>query len=603
MTSAGFAEREFKPSLAQQLEHWLKENPNGPFSAELLEKFARLKREQPRAFARCCRHYPALAAAVKLDVATVRSVLENASKEEVVEIFIDLVLAADLSAVEIDALRRLTAEKSGVKLRPLTSDLKQAQAEQAAQRAREARAKRRAARTDPRPMVREPADSDPWLPVISKINAVLSTSAAPEPPARDIEGYLTRARKMALPGLHLFSTANEPDDAAGSLPPPEQWLLQRMGEIEVAELIERHIDYVNAKDESVHLKTTFVKHYIRRDDDVLPLVVAIATLPIVLGDGTLLAPAGFDRKRGIIFKVPKELRNVLPRREGCDDEAVRDAMRFLCDDWLCDVAADYTGKCIQIAYALTLIERALLPERPTFSVTAGKSGGGKTTLFKMLIMAVTGQQAAAAAWSTDENERRKALLSYLLAGVPYILWDNIPRGTQISCPHIERSCTAAYYSDRLLGVTETVIAAASAIHSFTGNNTVPVGDLATRDLHTRLTVDRPDPENREFKHPDPIGWTKRNRAEILAALYTILLGNPMLKQPRDAPGRTRFKDWYRLVGSAVEHAARLAGHEVFSASFLSRTGRATRTAPRFSARSKSWIADGQPSARPATSPT
>jgi hypothetical protein len=136
MTS-GFAEQEFKLSLAQQLEHWLKESPNGPFSAELLEKFEQLKREQPRVFARCCRRYPALAAVVKLDVATVRSVLENASKEEVVEIFIDLVLAADLNAVEIDALRRLVAEKSGVGLRPLTSDLKQAQAEQAAQRARE----------------------------------------------------------------------------------------------------------------------------------------------------------------------------------------------------------------------------------------------------------------------------------------------------------------------------------------------------------------------------------------------------------------------------------------------------------------------------------
>jgi hypothetical protein len=411
-------------------------------------------------------------------------------------------------------------------------------------------------------MVREPADSDPWLPVIDKINEVLGGSTAPEPPTRDIDGYLTRARKTCLPGMHLFTSANEPDDAAGSLPPPEQWLLQRMGEIEVAELIERHIDYVNAKDESVHLRTAFVKHYVRRYDDVLPLVVAIATLPIVLGDGTLLAPAGFDRKRGIIFKVPKELRNVLPRREGCDDAAVREAMRFLCDDWLCDVAADYTGKCIHIAAALTMIERSLVPERPTFSVTAGKSGGGKTTLFKMLIMAVTGQQAAAAAWSSDENERRKALVSYLLAGVPYILWDNIPRGERLSCPHIERSCTTPYYTDRQLGVTEMVTVAAAAIHFFTGNNVVPVGDLAARDLHTRLAVDRPDPQNRDFRHPDPVGWTERNRAEILASLYTVLLGNPMLRQPSDAAGHTRFKVWYRLVGSALEHAARCASEKL-----------------------------------------
>ena len=212
-------------------------------------------------------------------------------------------------------------------------------------------------------------------------------------------------------------------------------------------------------------------------------------------------------------------------------------MRFLCDEWLCDVATDYAGKCTLIAAALTVIERSLLPDRPAFFVTAGRRGGGKTTTLTMLIMAVTGMWPAAAAWSTNEEERRKALLSYFLYGVPYILWDNIARGTQISCPHIEKSCTTAFYSDRKLGVSEMVATAASTIHFFTGNNIGPRGDLASRSLHIRLDVDRPDPENREFKHPDPIGWTEDKRAEILQALYTILLGNPMLKTARDAPQR------------------------------------------------------------------
>ena len=107
-----------------------------------------------------------------------------------------------------------------------------------------------------------------------------------------------------------------------------------------------------------------------------------------------------------------------------------------------------------------------------------------------------------------------------------------------------------------------VCTAASTIHLFTGNNIGPRGDLASRSLHIRLDVDRVDPENRPFKHPDPIGWTENHRAEILAALYTILLGNPQLKAARDAEGKTRFKMWWRLVGSAVEHAAKLAGQEL-----------------------------------------
>ena len=107
-----------------------------------------------------------------------------------------------------------------------------------------------------------------------------------------------------------------------------------------------------------------------------------------------------------------------------------------------------------------------------------------------------------------------------------------------------------------------VCTAASTIHFFTGNNIGAKGDLASRSLHIRLDVDRADPENRAFKHPDPIGWTENHRAEILAALYTILLGNPQLKAARDAEGKTRFKMWWRLVGSAVENAAKLAGQEL-----------------------------------------
>jgi len=351
-----------------------------------------------------------------------------------------------------------------------------------------------------------------------------------------------------------------------SLPPPEQWVLCKMNEMEVAEMIEKYIGFYKEDENGVRrlvqLPTKFVRHFMKRDDGALPTVVAIATAPIVLADGVLLAPEGLDRLRGIQFIIQKELRAIIPQRKDCTPERVQAAMKFLCDEWLCDVATDYSGKCTIISAALTLIERSLFDQRPAFFVTAGRRGNGKTTTLIMLILAVTGLLPAAAAWSSNEEERRKALMSYFLYGVAYILWDNIPRGTQISCPHIERSCTAAYYADRKLGVSELVAIAASVIHFFTGNNVGVKGDLASRSLHIRLDVDRVDPENRAFKHPDPIGWTESHRAEILAALYTILLGNPTLKAPRDAPMKTRFKMWWRLVGSAVEHAAGLGGQEL-----------------------------------------
>ena len=347
------------------------------------------------------------------------------------------------------------------------------------------------------------------------------------------------------------------------LPAPKQWVMTKLNEMEVAELIEQHIDYVDDEGRSVHLPMPFVRHYMKRTDGVLPTVVAVATQPIILADGVVLAQEdGLDRKRGIAFRIQKEVMACLPTREECTDAAVAAALRFLTDNWLIDVQTDFAGKCTIVAAALTIIERSLLDQRPVFFVTAGRRGGGKTTTLTMLIMAVTGIWPAAAAWSGSVEERRKALLSYFMDGLSYILWDNIPRGSQISCPHIERSCTSAYYADRKLGVSEAIRTAAATIHLFTGNNIAPRGDLASRSLHIRLEVDRPDPENRTFKHNDPIGWTEGHRAEILRALYTILLGNPQLGAPRESEGKTRFKMWWRIVGSAIEHAARVSGEEV-----------------------------------------
>jgi hypothetical protein len=352
------------------------------------------------------------------------------------------------------------------------------------------------------------------------------------------------------------------------LPAPEQLLIVPLNEMELAELIEKHIEYVDDAGRPVHLHSSFVKHYLKRDDRALPIVTSIAQLPIVLYDGTILTGRGLNRRYGIVFRVPAELEALLPAREACADAAVAKAMRFLTDEWLCDVATDYQGKCIVIACALTILQRALLPQRPAFFITAGQRGGGKTTTIHMISMAALGLPAAAAAWSPSEEERRKALFAYLGSGLPLLVWDNLPRGTVVSCPSIEKALTTEHYSDRVLGETEIKTVPAYTVQVFTGNNVGPRGDLASRSLIARLAVDRPDPENREFKCPDPLAWTDAHRGRILQALYTILLGNPRRGEMKSGltPPPTRFKEWWDMVGSAVEHAAeqhaRLSENEI-----------------------------------------
>ena len=345
------------------------------------------------------------------------------------------------------------------------------------------------------------------------------------------------------------------------MPPPKHPLVTRLDEPQAAELIERHIEHVDETGRPVHLPRPFVIHYLQRGDGVLPRVAAVATLPTVTTAGAVLSGHGLHRETGIVFRISDALLKALPRREDCTSVNVADAMHFLTHEWLCDVSTDYAGKCVAIASALTIIERLVLPERPAFFVTAGQRGGGKTTLVHMISTAVLGRAAAAAPWSPIPEERRKALLAYLSAGVPLIAWDNIPRGGTISCPFVEMASTSATYEDRVLGETERREVPATAVHFFTGNNVVATGDMASRSLTVRLEVDRPDPENRQFIHADPIGWTQANRARILSALYALLLGNPRLGTKIGPDTPTRFKTWWHLIGSAVEHASQVAGIE------------------------------------------
>jgi hypothetical protein len=502
---------------------------------------------------------------LKFDYRAAHVAMEKAATNEAADIFVSYALAGDLDESEIEALRNLAQTRSGVSKRALDRTLKVARRKTASRRLEEEHDRRLAERQDTRPQIPAPSLNAEWLPTMGVLNAVLGCSAAIEPPMRDFEGYVPEIRSRGVSGLHALTSlgSNQEDTDETRLPPPEQLLLSRLGEPELGELIERHIEFVDEKDRPVHLLSPFVKHYLKRSDEALPLVTGLSTMPIVLPNGLILTGPGLMRRYNTVFRVPAELCDLLPKQEDCSAPAVSRAMRFLTHNWLCDVATTYEGRCIIVACALTIIERSLLPMRPAFLVRAGKRGGGKTTTLNMISTAVLGHTAAAAAWSPNEEERRKALFAYFLEGVPFLVWDNIARGTTVSCPSIEKSLTAEFYSDRVLGVSEPKFVPITTVQAFTGNNIAPRGDMSSRALQVIIGVNRPDPENRQFKHPDPIGWTKAHRGQILSALYTILAGNPRRRRGHQSGMLdTRFKEWMDLIGSAVEHAAEITASEI-----------------------------------------
>lgn len=494
---------------------------------------------------------------LKHDAADVERALEGFAEVNVAAGFVRLLVQSDMPTHDEERLRKIAAKRGKVGLRVLEQDLKQARKAQEAHEKAEQHQRMEAERSDPRPRLPCPDADAPWLEQMQVLNDVLGTSTAAEPPMRDSDGYVVTVRLRRPSTMHALTAlgANAQAPKGDLLPAPEQPLLTRSDDVALSEQIEEHIDYVDPIGESVHLPSAFVRHFLVRHDNALPVVSAVTVLPMVLADGTRLSGRGLNRDHGIVFRVAAEIESLIPSPDECSASAVARAYQFLVDDWLRDVACDAAGKAVLVAAALSLLERLLLPERPAFFISAGQRGGGKTTAVSMLALGVLGIRPAAAAWSSSEEERRKALLAYLGEGIPLICWDNIPRGAAISCQSIERALTAETYTDRVLGLSESRTVPATAIQFFTGNNITPRADMASRSLCARLSVDRPDSENRVFHHPDPFRWTEENRARILAALYTILLGNPRLRAENAPAPETRFKAWWHLVGSAVEHAA------------------------------------------------
>ena len=399
------------------------------------------------------------------------------------------------------------------------------------------------------------------LPTTKFLDELLASDQREEPPMRNASGNFVEVQVREPWALHLLTAdgANAAEDAETMKAPAEPRLVQ-LTPTNVEMLVERYVGFVVEKKNTSYfgaLPGPFVTALMQFSPSGIPVVRAINTAPLVTTSGQVIDGVGLDRETGLVHRIDPLLRACVPQNPPTEQD-VRAAVTYLFDEWLVDVASDEVGKAIAIMLAMTLIERALLPERPAFFVTAGQRGGGKTTLVNMITLAALGRQAAAAGWSDSSEERKKALFSYLRQGVACLAWDNISRGSAISCPHIEAALTASETSDRVLGASQVETVPSTTVQIFTGNSITPRGDMASRSLMLALNVNRPDPENRSFVHADPLAWTQSNRAKIVRALYTLLIAGAQ-NRSKQQEAKTRFKTWWNLVGWPMEYAAAMIG--------------------------------------------
>jgi hypothetical protein len=492
------------------------------------------------------------------DARSAKAIILQAPANGVVDYAMAILRVTDLEEDELADFVATVAKVANVGIRAVMSRINKERKERETAR----RKATMASNADGRIVRPRPEPDGELLPTVRFLDEILASDQREEPPMRDASGNLVEVRVREPWALHLLTadgTNAAAEDGETMKAPPEPALVQ-LTPTAIELLVENFVRWSVQKKNTCYfgaLPRPFIDGLREYSPSSIPVVRAINTAPLVTMSGHIIYGVGLDRNTGLVHRIDPLLHACLPTDPPSEQE-VRDALSFLLDEWLVDAALDPAGKCIAIMLALTLIERALLAERPAFFVTAPQRGGGKTTLVHMITLAVLGRRAAAAGWSKNPEERKKALFSYFRQGVAALVWDNIPRGSAISCPHIEAALTASEISDRVLGVSRVEVVPSITPQVFTGNSILPCGDMTSRSLIAALNVNRPDPENRDFAHPDPLAWTQTNRPKILRALYTILIAGA-LNRPHHQMAKTRFKSWWSLVGWPVEYAASLVG--------------------------------------------
>lgn len=277
-------------------------------------------------------------------------------------------------------------------------------------------------------------------------------------------------------------------------------------------------------------------------------LVGIATAPMLLPDGSVLATPGYHEPTGILLRLSARHPPIPDRPTGVQVRAARDL--------LFDVLADFPfleqrDRAAAIAAMFALAARAAIDGPvPLTLVRATVRASGKGLLVDAITVAMTGQRVRLVGFRTDDAEMDKLLLSLAREGVPTFSFDNV--GRPFGGDSIDRALTSTVYTGRVLGLSESAAPPWRAVTFATGNGMSCVADTARRVIPCDLDPRREDPESRgDFRHPHLLEYVKAHWPELNAAALTILRAFHNAGRPRHRGAVLgSFEGWDALARAA-----------------------------------------------------
>ena len=385
--------------------------------------------------------------------------------------------------------------------------------------------------------------------------------------------------------LSALQRAAEPEpDARVQTPKGTLQIVEATGAAVLARL-DRHVrwmkkprkDVPRLSDPSLQHAKEIAERY--RADTVEPdrprfrSLSGVVDTPTLRRDGTLIVAPGYDPASALYCDFEEnDWQSLIPTKP--DREDARAAAALLYDMVKESMFRGDIDRAVWLAFVLTIIGRQYVGGNvPLFGFSANASGSGKGTLVDCATIIATNRGAtkwapvSASRQQDAESEERKRLMAVAISGTRVLCIDNVPAGAPIGTPAMDGCITSGdnsrlgYVQDRVLGETGlTGEVPWTCVLAATGNNLTVRGDMARRMVLCRLETTHPDPEQIKYEHhPDPQGYAREQRTELLCAALTILIAHRRAVENGDPeavirPWVNSFGNWSDRIRSAVAWA-------------------------------------------------
>ena len=286
-----------------------------------------------------------------------------------------------------------------------------------------------------------------------------------------------------------------------------------------------------------------------KDGRKLKPLNGLITAPTLREDGSLLVSAGYDASTRLFFDQKNRFRPHISHAPSLEEASK--AIDILWTPFKDFPFCSAVDRAVHLAALITAAVRAVLPAAPGFAYDAPIQGSGKTLLARCV--GVLAQGTEPSVWphtaNANDEEIRKRIFTVLTSGMRVLIWDNVV-GT-FDSPAVASSLTSPYYTDRILGKSDSTTVPNRMMFILTGNNIQLQGEMPRRILVSRIDPATDKPFSREFA-TDPFAVCRANRQEMVAASLTLIRG--FLTHGCQSPVKGKlasFEEWDLWVRRAV----------------------------------------------------